>query len=81
MAHTTSYAKIIDSVPSKGKYIDDKSVVRPLAYSIPATAALFGISQSQTWALIRDRKIRSIKLGRRTLVTAQEVDRILECGC
>lgn len=43
--------------------------VRPmLLYGIPDAARALGIGQTYTWGLIRDRKLASVRIGRRTLI-------------
>ena len=81
MAQATASARTIDTVSDTAVRAHIKPAISPLAHSIPITAHLLGIGESKTWGLIREGKIRSIKLGRRTLVTAQEIERLLETGC
>ena len=81
MAHATDSSHMMNTVDETAVGAHNKPAITPLAYSIAATSQLFGISESKAWALIRDGKIRYIKLGRRTLITTQEIQRILESGC
>lgn len=50
---------------------------RRAAYPIPEAAELLGISRSGLYALIDDGTLRRVKIGRRTLIPATEVDRLL----
>lgn len=54
--------------------------ITPLAHSVPVAARLLGIGHSKAWALIAQGKIRAIRLGRRTLIPAREIERVLENG-
>lgn len=42
----------------------------PMFVSIPEAARRLGIGQTCTWALLRDKKLSFVKIGRRTLVPA-----------
>jgi excisionase family DNA binding protein len=48
-----------------------------MAFSIPEAARVIGISQSNFWSMIREKEVRAIKLGGRTLITARELSRLL----
>lgn len=49
----------------------------PLAYSPETAAKLLGICRSGMYAALKDGTIRKIKLGRRTLIPATELERLL----
>lgn len=49
----------------------------PRAHPIPEFAALARCSQAHIWNLIRRGEIRAVKLGRRTLIPASELNRLL----
>ncbi len=54
-----------------------------LAYPIPESAHLLGISPRSVYRLIETGELRSVTLGRRRLVPAQELDRLVrapECA-
>lgn len=47
----------------------------PLAYRVPDAAKAVGLSETQMWELIRDKRIAAIKLvGRRTLIERSELE-------
>lgn len=50
----------------------------PLAYSPDTAAKLLGIGRSAMYAALKDGTIRKIKLGRRTLIPATELQRFLD---
>lgn len=47
------------------------------AYSVENFAQLLGLSRSGTWAAIKRGEIRTVRLGRRRLIPASELARIL----
>jgi excisionase family DNA binding protein len=49
----------------------------PRAYNPDAFAQVVGLGRTTVYQLIRDGQIRSIKIGRRRLIPAEEVDRLL----
>lgn len=53
----------------------------PLAYSIRDAVAVSSISRPRLYQLIREGKLESRKLGRRTIVLADSLRRLLEEGC
>jgi predicted site-specific integrase-resolvase len=57
-----------------------KTPEAPLAYRVPDFCARIGIAKSTFWKFQAAGKIRTFSIGRRTLVPAQEVQRILEQG-
>ena len=51
-----------------------------LAYSVHEAAAALGLSASSIWKWISLGQLRAIRVGGRTLITAEELDRVLETG-
>lgn len=51
--------------------------VAPAALSIPSCAKTLGISRDTVYRLVRERKLRLVKLGTRTVIPVAEVDRLL----
>lgn len=49
----------------------------PVAYSVKDFAARLNLSESHIWKLIRLRQLKVVRLARRTLVPAAELNRIL----
>ena len=49
----------------------------PRAFTVREAARHLTISESTAWNLIRDGRIKVIKLGRRTVVPEQEIARLL----
>lgn len=48
---------------------------RKLAYSIAEIAEMTSLSRAQVYEEIRARRLKAVKMGRRTLVTAEEACR------
>jgi excisionase family DNA binding protein len=58
----------------------DLTFQRRLALSIDEAAAALGLSASSIWKWISVGELRAVKLGGRTLITAEELDRVLTDG-
>lgn len=52
--------------------------LRPAAYSMAAAAEQLAISRQYLYTLVNQGKIRRVKLGRRSLIPATEIDRLLQ---
>lgn len=52
-------------------------VCDPLAYGVPEAAYAFSISESLVWIWIREGKLKTFKVGARTLITREEMLRRL----
>ena len=53
---------------------------RPAAYSIPSAATQLAISRSHLYSLINRGLIRRVHIGHRSVISAAEIDRVLEEG-
>ncbi len=51
--------------------------MQPLALSINDTAKTLSVGRTSVYALIRDGRLETVKLGRRTLVKTESVRRIM----
>ena len=51
-----------------------------LALSVQEAAATLGLSASSIWKWISLGQLRAIKVGGRTLITADELNRVLKTG-
>lgn len=47
-------------------------------YSINETASLLGVGRTSVYAMLSDKRLECRKLGRRTLVTAESIRRLVE---
>jgi excisionase family DNA binding protein len=74
----SSFEEINHTSESK---VDTKSNINnqqsPSAYTVKAFCSSLSISQSFFWKLVKARKISTIRMGRRRLVTAEERHRLL----
>jgi excisionase family DNA binding protein len=50
------------------------------AFSVNEAAAAIGLSASSIWKWISLGQLRAIRVGGRTLITAEELDRVLKTG-
>ena len=49
----------------------------PLLHSIISAAKILGIGRSSLYALIAERKVHPVKIGRRTLIPQHELERFV----
>jgi excisionase family DNA binding protein len=63
--------------PIPSAHAGNPPAVAPLAYSIPDAARLLGIGKSKAWALVREGVLRPVRLGKRTVIPASEIARVL----
>ena len=49
-----------------------------LAYSVPDTARLLGLSREMVYKLIKDGRLPRVKIGTRTVVPTKAIQRLLE---
>jgi len=52
--------------------------MQPITTSINETAKALGLGRTSIYALIREGRLETIKLGRRTLVKVDSIRRLLE---
>jgi len=52
--------------------------VQKLAFSVAELATALGVSQQHIFNMIKQNQIKKFKLGRRTLISIKEYDRIVE---
>ena len=48
--------------------------------TVSVAAQRLSVSESHVWKMMRDREIRAVKLGRRTIVPLAEILRVLNGG-
>ena len=53
-------------------------MTEPLLHSIQSSTQILGIGRSSLYGLIADKKIYTVKIGRRTLIPDQEIVRYIE---
>lgn len=67
-------------VPSPDDTEPRKAAPEKLAYNVREVATKLGVSEPLVWKLLAAGRIRATKLGRRTLIRAEELQRVLEQG-
>ena len=60
--------------------VEEKATCGKLAFSVHEAAAALGLSVSSIWKWISLRQLRAVKIGGRTLIPADELNRILKTG-
>lgn len=51
----------------------------PLAYSIAEACRVTSLGRTRIYELVKERKLDLVKLGRRSLITAESLRRLLSC--
>jgi excisionase family DNA binding protein len=51
--------------------------LKPITVTVPVTREITGLGNTTVWALIRDGKLRTIKIGKRRLVIYQSIEELL----
>jgi excisionase family DNA binding protein len=55
-----------------------KEDMRPIGVSIPQAAKMLGVSKKTFYPLIREGKVRTVKIGRRVLVSVQSLHEFMD---
>lgn len=50
---------------------------KPIAVTIPTTRKTSGLGNTTVWKLIAEKKLATVKVGRRVLVTYESLERLL----
>jgi excisionase family DNA binding protein len=58
--------------------VQEHCAMERLAYSINETARLLSLGRTSIYAMIADKRLDTFKLGRRTLVRAESIRRLIE---
>lgn len=48
--------------------------------SVKETKTRIGVGSTTTWKLIKNKRLDVVRIGRRTLVTSESVDRLIDGG-
>ena len=57
------------------------SQLEPITYSVEEALAVSGLKRTRLYELIAQRKIDSVTIGRRRLINAESLRRLLATGC
>jgi hypothetical protein len=55
----------------------DNDIIPPLAVTFPTARQLSGLGLTSLWRLARERRIETVRVGRRTLITYRSLSRLL----
>ena len=55
----------------------DNDIIPPLAVTFPTARQLSGLGLTSLWRLARERRIETVRVGRRTLITYRSLLRLL----
>jgi len=61
--------------PKKGYYVEP---VRRIGYSIPEAALSIGVSDALIVSLIKEQKLRTVRIGKRVIVSVQSLHELME---
>lgn len=59
---------------------DQNTRIVPIAYRIPEACRVVGIGKSKLYELAAEGKIRFTRIGKRTVVTHAELQRLIDAG-
>jgi hypothetical protein len=65
------------SAPIAGLVLDDSHCTKPLTVTVATARKISGLGNTTLWALIKDRKPETVRIGRRTLVTFRSLEALL----
>jgi hypothetical protein len=58
--------------------VDDSATpLKPITVTVPTACAVSGLGPTTIWALVKEKKLDTVKIGRRTLVTWNSLERLL----
>jgi excisionase family DNA binding protein len=63
---------------SRRESANKETNMEPLVISINDTAKALGVGRSSIYSLIKDGRLESIKIGRRTLLTTASINRLAQ---
>jgi len=65
------------SISSTGLSRDELHGVKPLAVTVSSARKLTGLGNTTIWALIKNGKLKSVRIGRRRLITYASLEALL----
>lgn len=65
------------SISSTGLSDHESHVAKPLTVTVATAKKLSGLGNTTIWALIKDRTLETVHVGRRTLITYRSLEALL----
>lgn len=60
---------------------DNSTAFQPLTYSIATACQMLGIGRTRVYELINEGHVETVRIGRRRLVKAASLRKLIEQGC
>ena len=57
---------------------DELCIAKPLAVTVAMARRISGLGNTILWALIKDRRLQTVRIGRRTLINYRSLEMLLE---
>ena len=74
---SSTHAENTVSVSSTGLSDYESNVAKPLTVTVATARKLSGLGNTTIWALIKDRTLQTVHVGRRTLITYRSLEALL----
>ena len=58
--------------------VDELRTLKPLTVTVATARRISGLGNTTLWALIRDRRLQTVRIGRRTLINYRSLEILLE---
>jgi hypothetical protein len=58
-------------------HVTENDITRPLAVTFATARQLSGLGLTSLWRLARERRVETVRIGRRTLITYRSLARLL----
>jgi excisionase family DNA binding protein len=58
----------------------EPTYLKPIAVTIPTARKISGLGNTTVWKLIAEKKLTTVKVGRRVLITYQSLEQLLAPG-
>jgi excisionase family DNA binding protein len=66
------------AISKEGSKVAAPTGLKPLSVTVRQARELLGVGNTTIWALIRDKKLRTVNVGRRRLVVYASLESIVE---
>jgi tRNA A22 N-methylase len=71
------------SIPSTGLSHDELRLggtIKPLAVTVPTACTISGLGATKIWSLIKEKRLETVRVDRRTLIKFASLERLLGIG-